>query len=102
VSHDPPTARCHHLGARCSVTIPRHSRTGAGGQLLTPADVAELLSVSEAWIRRQAAAHLVPCTRLGRQVRFTAEQVQQIVNGAAQPVAPLPAYGLTRRSRRAC
>ncbi|MCW2498744.1 MAG: DNA-binding protein [Frankiales bacterium] len=73
----------------------------APAQLLTPADVAELLSVTEAWVRRRAAAHLIPCTRLGRQVRFTAEQVQQIVETAAQPVAQLPAYGLTRRSRRA-
>jgi excisionase family DNA binding protein len=77
------------------------SREVAPGQLLTPADVADLLSVSEAWVRRQAARHLIPCTRLGRQVRFTTEQVQQIVEAAAQPVAQLPAYGLTRRSRRA-
>lgn len=78
----------------------RPSSRGGEHLLLTPVEVAELLSVSEAWLRRQAAARLVPCTRLGRQLRFTAEQVSQIVDAAAQPIAEMPAQGLTRRSRR--
>jgi excisionase family DNA binding protein len=82
------------------MTTPLRRQPSLTGQLLTPAEVADLLSVSEAWVRRQAAAHQVPCTRLGRQVRFTPEQVQQIVDAAEQPVAQLPAYGLTRRSSR--
>jgi excisionase family DNA binding protein len=69
--------------------------------LLTPAEVADLLGVIEVWVRRKAAAHLLPCTRLGRQIRFSTAQLDEIVAAAAQPAAVLPLHGLTRRSRRA-
>lgn len=83
------------------MTIPLPRREISPVSLLTPADVAGLLGVTEAWVRRGAAAHLLPCTRLGRQLRFTIDQLDQIVTAAAQPAAQLPAHGLTRRTRRA-
>lgn len=76
-------------------------RTGGVARLLTPSEVADLLGVSEAWLRRRAAGRLIPCTRLGRQLRFTRDQVDAIVETAAQNAVPEPVFGLTRRSRRA-
>ena len=70
------------------------------GLLLTLAEVATLLSVPESWLRKRVASHTVPCTRLGRHIRFTRQQVDQIVLAAHQPTLPTPTFGLTRRSRR--
>lgn len=75
--------------------------TGRVARLLTPSEVADLLGVSETWLRRRAASRLIPCTRLGRQLRFTPGQVDTIVETAAQNAVAEPVYGLTRRSRRA-
>lgn len=85
------------------LTEPDVSTLAAGGvaRLLTPPEVADLLGVSEAWLRRQAAGRLIPCTRLGRQLRFTPGQVDAIVQTAAQNAVAERVYGLTRRSRRA-
>jgi excisionase family DNA binding protein len=68
--------------------------------LLTIEEAAEVLSVPVSWLRKRVANHTVACTRLGRHVRFTREQVAAIIDGAAQPVVAPPLTGLTRRSRR--
>lgn len=43
--------------------------------LLTAAEVAELLSVSERWIREHTRGGLLPHVRLGRYVRYRREAV---------------------------
>jgi hypothetical protein len=60
---------------------------------------AELLGMSAEWLRKQAAARLVPHNRYGRSVRFTAEQVAQIRAMSAQPIASVPDLGAIRRRR---
>lgn len=68
--------------------------------LLTIEEAAEALSVPVSWLKKRVASHTVVCTRLGRHIRFTHQQVAAIVDAAAQPVVQQPLTGLTRRSRR--
>ena len=62
--------------------------------LYTPAEAAGLLRVRESWLRRRVAARLVPCTFLGRHLRFSAADLAAIVAQHAQPV------GVRRGHRR--
>jgi excisionase family DNA binding protein len=52
--------------------------------LYTPAEAARVLRVRESWLRRKAAARQVPCTFLGKHLRFTAADLAAIA-AAAQP-----------------
>jgi hypothetical protein len=45
------------------------------------------LCVSREWLRKQVTAERVACTRLGRKVLFTDEQISQIIADHVQPVA---------------
>lgn len=67
--------------------------------LFTPAQAAQLLQVKESWLRRRAARRIVPCTFLGKHLRFSAQNLQQIASDAARPVADVGASSV-RRSRR--
>lgn len=63
--------------------------------VLTPAQAAELLQVPESWLRRRAARRLVPCTFLGKHLRFSRANLDQILAEAARPASAAP-----RRRRR--
>jgi len=58
--------------------------------LYTPAAAAELLAVRESWLRRRAAARAVPCTFLGKHLRFSHADVHAIVTAAARPATAPP------------
>ncbi|WP_418153380.1 helix-turn-helix domain-containing protein [Actinoalloteichus caeruleus] len=53
--------------------------------LHTPAEAARLLSVKESWLRRAAGRRLIPSTRLGKHLRFSAGDLQAIVMDGARP-----------------
>jgi excisionase family DNA binding protein len=55
--------------------------------LFTPTQAAELLHVPESWLRRRAARRLVPCTFLGKHLRFSRANLNQIITDAARPAA---------------
>jgi excisionase family DNA binding protein len=58
---------------------------GDGSQLLyTPREAADLLRVRESWLRRKAAARQIPCTFLGKHLRFSADDLASIIAQAAQ------------------
>ncbi len=40
-------------------------------QLCTPAEAAEILNIRESWLRHKAAARAIPCTFVGKHLRFT-------------------------------
>jgi len=61
--------------------------------LLLPIEAAGLLKVRESWLRKKAAARLIPCTYLGKHLRFSAHDIAAIAAGGARP-------GTGRRSRR--
>ncbi|GAA4666711.1 helix-turn-helix domain-containing protein [Amycolatopsis dongchuanensis] len=71
--------------------------------VFTPAQAAELLQVRESWLRRRAARRQVPCTFLGKHLRFSRANLEQIVADAALPAANAqrrtPGTGASRRPR---
>lgn len=70
--------------------------------LFTPAQAAELLQVPESWLRRRAARRLVPCTFLGKHLRFSRANLDQILADAARPATTTPraASGTSAAPRR--
>lgn len=65
--HEP--AQCHEL------------------QLYTPSAAAEILAVKESWLRRKAGTRSIPCTFLGRHLRFSRQDLHAIAHQGAQPIA---------------
>lgn len=64
------------------------------GQLYTAAEAAGILKVRESWLKTKAAARLIPCTFIGKHLRFSDEDIAEIMKaGARQPI--------TFRERRA-
>jgi len=61
--------------------------------LYTPAQAAEFLTVRESWLRRRAGARLIPCTFMGKHLRFSAADIAAIADTGHQPVR-----GNTRRT----
>jgi excisionase family DNA binding protein len=63
--------------------------TGApdGRLLYTPGQAAALLQVRESWLRKKASARAIPCTFLGKHLRFSPSDLAAIVAAAAQPPA---------------
>ncbi|WP_373294127.1 helix-turn-helix domain-containing protein [Lentzea pudingi] len=55
--------------------------------LFTPAQAAALLQVRETWLRRRAARRLVPCTFLGKHLRFSRDNLEQIAADAVRPAS---------------
>ncbi|WP_223838846.1 helix-turn-helix domain-containing protein [Saccharopolyspora pogona] len=49
-------------------------------QLYTPAEAAALLTVKESWLRRKAGTRSIPCTFIGRHLRFSASNLREIVD----------------------
>jgi hypothetical protein len=70
--------------------------------LFTPAHAADLLQVPESWLRRRAARRLVPCTFLGKHLRFSRANLDQILADAARPARtdPHAASGTSAAPRR--
>ena len=64
-------------------------------RLHTPAEAAEILRIRESWLRDKAAARTIPCTFIGKHLRFSDDDITQIMaEGARQPVTS------TRSARR--
>jgi hypothetical protein len=57
------------------------------GQLHTAAEAAGVLKVRESWLKTKAAARLIPCTFIGKHLRFSDDDIAEIMRaGARQPV----------------
>ncbi|MFD4636991.1 helix-turn-helix domain-containing protein [Lentzea sp. NPDC058436] len=52
--------------------------------LFTPGQAARLLQVRESWLRRRAARRAIPCSFLGKHLRFSQNDIEQIAAAAAQ------------------
>ena len=56
-------------------------------QLYTAAEAASVLKVRESWLKTKAAARLIPCTFIGKHLRFSDDDIAEIMKaGARQPV----------------
>jgi excisionase family DNA binding protein len=53
--------------------------------LLTVDELARFLNVSASWVRKGVLERTLPFTKLGRSVRFTADQVAEIVASGERP-----------------
>jgi hypothetical protein len=63
-------------------------------QLYTAEEAAGILKVRESWLKTKAAARLIPCTFIGKHLRFSDHDIAEIMKGGArQPI--------TLRERRA-
>lgn len=58
---------------------PSDAATAPPSTLHTPADAAELLTVPESWLRRKASQRAIPCTFVGKHLRFTTEDLNEII-----------------------
>jgi len=78
----------------------RESEVVPGGSVLplyTPAEAARLLSVRESWLRRRATARAVPCTFVGKHLRFSHADVVAIAQAGARRPGPPPRPGRATR-----
>lgn len=58
-------------------------------QLHTAAEAATILKVRESWLKTKAAARAIPCTFIGKHLRFSDDDIAEIMNaGARRPLAP--------------
>src|SRR5437762_3398814 len=92
-AHQPPRSRRPYTEDRRPVPVNPGSGDSVEPLLYTPAEAAQLLKLRESWLRRKAAARQVPCTFLGKHLRFSAADLAAIVAAAAQPA-------MGRRPRR--
>jgi len=57
------------------------------GQLHTAAEAAGILRVRESWLKTKAAARLIPCTFIGKHLRFSDDDIEEIMKAdTRQPV----------------
>lgn len=56
--------------------------------LYTVEEAAALLQVRPSWLRRKAAARAVPCTFLGKHLRFSRADLDTIIAGGSHQTAP--------------
>jgi hypothetical protein len=56
-------------------------------KLHTAAEAADILTVRESWLRTKATARLIPCTFVGKHLRFSDDDLAEIMRaGAREPV----------------
>jgi hypothetical protein len=71
------------------------------GELHTAAEAAGILKVRESWLKAKASARLIPCTFVGKHLRFSDDDIANIMRaGARQPIASRLARSGSRDSRR--
>jgi excisionase family DNA binding protein len=64
--------------------------------LLTAEQAAALLQVRPSWLRRKAAARVIPCRYLGKHLRFTRQDVTAIADLYASGIAAHPTPAVPR------
>ena len=56
-------------------------------ELYTAAEAAGILKVRESWLKTKAAARVIPCTFIGKHLRFSDDDIAEIMRaGARQPI----------------
>ena len=82
----PAVARRRFQRDKADLSAARSGSSGTGGP--------EILRVRESWLRTKAAARAIPCTFIGKHLRFSESDIQRIkLDGARDPA--------TRRRRSA-
>lgn len=68
-------------------------------QLHTASEAAGILKVRESWLKTKAAARLIPCTFVGKHLRFSDDDIAEIMKAGARE--PVSARGRGHERRRA-
>ncbi|MGH3272903.1 MAG: helix-turn-helix domain-containing protein [Streptosporangiaceae bacterium] len=55
------------------------------GQLYTTAEAAEILKIPESWLKAKATARVIPCTFIGKHLRFSDHDISEIIGAGARP-----------------
>lgn len=53
--------------------------------LHTATEASEILKVPESWLKSKAAARAIPCTFIGKHLRFSDQDISQIMADGARP-----------------
>jgi hypothetical protein len=70
-----------------SDNAPADSNTDSEPLVHTPAEAAKRIGiVTERWLRRKAGERRIPCTRMGRAIGFTDEDIQAIIEQFRRPI----------------
>lgn len=64
---------------------------------MTIPEFAERLAVPESWVRDQVTARKIPHIRVGRHVRFSEEQLRELIRAGEQPALNTPPRPVIRR-----
>ncbi|RKS07056.1 excisionase family DNA binding protein [Nocardiopsis sp. Huas11] len=68
------------------VERPEQDAQAVPERLVTIPEAARVLAVPESWLREKVRLRKVPHRRLGKHVRFSSQDLERIVEGAAQQV----------------
>lgn len=61
----------------------RQAREQSAPLLYTPEQAAELLQVTATWLRKKATARAIPCTFIGKHLRFSPADLTAIITAGA-------------------
>ncbi|PGH46829.1 helix-turn-helix domain-containing protein [Streptomyces sp. Ru87] len=81
---EPDSSRSRPRDAEAEPELAASNRARAR-LLHTPEQAAGLLQVPASWLRKKAAAGLIPCTRVGRHLRFSTADVETVIRDGARP-----------------
>jgi excisionase family DNA binding protein len=59
--------------------------TATSDRLMTTEEAAEILCVSHSWLKKAAQRREVPCTHIGRAVRFSRTHLEEIIAAGEKP-----------------
>jgi hypothetical protein len=71
-------------------------------ELYTAAEAAGILKVRESWLKTKAAARLIPCTFIGKHLRFSGDDIAAIMCRFRQRLPWRRPGGVVGRRRGCC
>jgi excisionase family DNA binding protein len=82
------------------VELDPETRRGGGDELLTAAEVAELLRMTPAWVYEETRRNLIPHMRLGRYFRYRRSAIESWMSEIETGPMPKKPKALTAARRR--
>src|SRR5450755_887209 len=60
-------------------------------ELHTAAEAARILKIRESWLKTKASARVIPCTFVGKHLRFSDDDIAEIMRARGSPSPPASA-----------
>src|SRR5690348_1897050 len=80
-----PPSRTAMRRSRMDSPVDSTGQNAPAPLLYTPEQAAALLQVPASWLRKKASARTIPCTFVGKHLRFSQADLVAIITAAAQP-----------------